>query len=348
MDLSLWGQGRFEKAKGWREFQPPASSLDGRSGRVPALPYPPAKRVSDSGVGIGGQEKSGGLRQRHGHVNQFAPAGLESGNGIKRVEVNGPVSVEAGVGSEEVVVRDEENGEDKGAVAGIEARSGAGVEAIGAIESFDELFEGAVLRGRFVEVFQAEDLGEGEGVRQVFFLAFGVDEVNAGGVGAQAIEDEMGFASRCGASDFVHGDNGVLGVAFGGDMIAGDLVGLRPHEEKRVGLLPVDFDENFVAGTEGIGRPFVREIELVQVTGGSLAVVEDGLVGQRNLEDLAQNACSHPRAEPVRDVEGENEADDVVGTVDAGEIDTGRTGGRQLQVFGAKVIFAVNVANGEL
>ena len=58
------------------------------------------------------------------------------------------------------------NCEVQSAVGAVEAVGGAGVEAIGAIEAFDELFEGAPAGGLVIAVFEAEDLVEGEGGRE--------------------------------------------------------------------------------------------------------------------------------------------------------------------------------------
>ena len=126
------------------------------------------------------------MRQSQSHVEEFAPAGLESRDGVECIEVNGAIAGEAGVWAEEIVVGDEQDGEGEGAVEGVEAASGASVEAIGAVEAFDELFEGAPLFGEVVEVFESEDLVESEGGREAAFGAVGVEEVNAGGIGAEA------------------------------------------------------------------------------------------------------------------------------------------------------------------
>ena len=228
------------------------------------------------------------MGQRHRHIEEFAPAGLECGDAVEFVEVDGDIAVEAGVGPEEVVVGGEEDGEDEGSVVGVKAAGGAGVEAIGAVEAFDELLEGAPLRGLVVEVFEAEDLVEGEGGREVIVLSLGVEEVNAGGIGAEAVKDEVsGAAGGSGASDLVHGDGGVVGIAGVGHMVAGDFVGLGADEQEGVGALGVDLDEHFVTGAESVGGACVSEVNAVEMDGDGLAIVEDGLVGQRDLVNVA-------------------------------------------------------------
>ena len=235
--------------------------------------------------------------------------------------MDGGIAVEAHVRAEEVVVGGEEDGEDKGAVEGVEATGGAGVEAIGSVEAFDELFERAPVGGLVVEVFEAEDLVEGEGGREVVFLALGVEEVNAGGIGGKAVEDQVsGLLVRCGACDLVDGDGGVVGVACVGDVIAGDFVGLGAEEEEGVGPAAGDFDIDFVAGAEGIAGALVSEVEAVQVNSRGLAVVEDGLIGEGDLVDMAQEAGGGSGAKAIGDVIREDQSKDVVGAVNAGEL----------------------------
>ena len=59
--------------------------------------------------------------------------------------------------SEEVVVGDKEDGESDGAIEIVKPASGAGVEFIGAIEAFDDLFESTVLGAFFIVVGQADN-----------------------------------------------------------------------------------------------------------------------------------------------------------------------------------------------
>ena len=115
----------------------------------------------------------------------------------------------------------------------------------------------------------------------------------------------------------VHGNRGVVGVAFVGDVVAGDFVGLGADEQEGVGAVGVDFDEDFVAGAEGVRRAGVGEVEAMEMDGGGLAVVEDGLVGEADLVDVAKDPSGHASAEAAGDVIGKDEAEDVVGAVNA-------------------------------
>ena len=77
-------------------------------------------------------------------LKKFKPFTLNSFDAGQIRQINGGIEVKAGVRSEEVVVRDEESSEDGGAVDVFEAAASAGVEFVGTVEAFDELFERAV------------------------------------------------------------------------------------------------------------------------------------------------------------------------------------------------------------
>ena len=59
--------------------------------------------------------------------------------------------------SEEVVVGDKEDGESDGAIEIVKPASGAGVEFVGAIESFNDLLKLAVFGAFLVLVGQTDD-----------------------------------------------------------------------------------------------------------------------------------------------------------------------------------------------
>ena len=98
-----------------------------------------------------------GERQLSGHEQDFRPLALdgldtlESGDGYWGFIIQGPVR------AQEVVVGDEEGRESHCAIEVLETTAGAGVEFIGAIEAFDDLFESAVLSAFFIIVGQADN-----------------------------------------------------------------------------------------------------------------------------------------------------------------------------------------------
>ena len=91
------------------------------------------------------------------HVEDLTPAALDGRDVVEVVDRHRAFVVETGVGPEEVVVGDKEDGECDGAIEVFEAGSGAGVELVSAIKAFDDLFELSVFGAFFILVFQADD-----------------------------------------------------------------------------------------------------------------------------------------------------------------------------------------------
>jgi len=71
---------------------------------------------------------------------------------------NGWIGIKAGVGSQEVIVSDEEGSENDGAVDVFETAASAGVELVGTVEAFYKLFERSVLFGFIIIIREADDL----------------------------------------------------------------------------------------------------------------------------------------------------------------------------------------------
>lgn len=123
---------------------------------------------------------------------------------------------------QEVVVRHNECGESNGAVGGFESGCGTDVEFEGTVEAFDELFKGSEFGGYFVEVLESDDLLKRD---LMFFVAAGVEEHGASGVGRVAIGDEGKFLVGAGGADgFIHGDGGGESFPGVGDVVGSDFV----------------------------------------------------------------------------------------------------------------------------
>ena len=91
------------------------------------------------------------------HVEDLTPSALDGLDVVEVVDRHRAFVVKAGVGPEEVVVGDKEDGECDGAIEVFEAGSGAGVELVSAIKAFDDLLELSVFGAFFILVFQADD-----------------------------------------------------------------------------------------------------------------------------------------------------------------------------------------------
>ena len=78
------------------------------------------------------------------------------------------------MGSQEVVVSDEEGSEHGSAVDILETAASAGVELVGTVEAFNELFQWSVLFGFIVIVREADDLETFDG----FVNIIGIESEN--------------------------------------------------------------------------------------------------------------------------------------------------------------------------
>ena len=203
---------------GERERLAPESSRprSGRSGRIPAEPYPPLR----SGVSL-----LPAVSACQGEGENLRPLALQGSDGAQLGQGNGDAVAQGEMAAEEVVVGDEEDGESEGAVAGGEAAGRADVVFVGSIEAFDELLEGAKFLGDGVAIFQTDDLAQG--VRWLGRSAVGVKEVEAGLISGVAVGDEaQGLRVRHGAGGLAEGHGGGQGIALGGEVVGSNLMTL--------------------------------------------------------------------------------------------------------------------------
>ena len=103
---------------------------------------------------------------------------------------------------------------------GFEAAEWADVEFKRTVEPFNDLFEWPKLGRYFVEVLEADDLFESD---LMVFVAFFVEEQDAGGVGRVGIGDESKFLVGVSSADgLVHGDGGGQGFTVIRDVVGRD------------------------------------------------------------------------------------------------------------------------------
>ena len=121
-------------------------------------------------------------------MEDLIPFTLQRGNRAEfRQGYRDPVA-QAQVRAEDVVVGDKQRGEGHGTVLSSEATGRAHVVFVGAIEAFDELFEGAKLGGDGVAIFQADHLPQGVG--GLGRGAVSVEEVHPGLISRVTVGDE--------------------------------------------------------------------------------------------------------------------------------------------------------------
>ncbi len=123
-------------------------------------------------------------------------------------------------------------------------------------------------------------------------------------------EDEALFRSG-GANGFAHGDGRRERAAGVGDMISGNLPTAGGDEEKGIAVLTADFDVGFIAGAVVIDLAFMGQIEKVAIISGGLGIIEHGLIGDGDAEDLPKHLCGFAGADGKGDVEGQNQPDQM-------------------------------------
>ena len=90
------------------------------------------------------------------------------------------------------------------------------------------------------------------------------------------------------------------------------------------------------------------QIESVTVISGGFGVIEDGLIRDADIEDILQDEGGLSGADGEGDVEGQDEAEDVLGVVNSPDVDGGFAWSGVKEVSGLEQIFTVDVAEFEL
>ena len=119
-------------------------------------------------------------------------------------------------------------------------------------------------------------------------------------------------------------------------------------EQKDEGGLSGNFDVGFISGGFIVDRAFETHIELVAVVCCGFGVVEDGLVGDVDVEDDTHDVGGFTGAYSEGDEEREDKSHNIGRIVNFTDVD-GRFHRRwHDQVFGLEQVFTVNVTKFEL
>ena len=259
-------------------------------------------------------------------MNQDQPAGwcvrgfLEFGGQLG-------FQVDGSVGFEEVEPDDKERDEDDGSVDGFEAAGGSVFFFEGSVKAFNELLEDAEFGGFGVEVFEPDDgfVLDGKSVLLGEVLGQLVDGASVG--------DEEEFADAVfdeGRIDFLEvlpeGLGGVLGIAVEADGLSGDELLFGDVGEDDVTPSSGDTDVSFV------GDEVVLDVDGgilgkgEEPEGGGFDVVEDGLMGDRELVEVLEDLLDLSGGLAELDVVVEDDGDDGDGGMDFGQVHGGLDG----------------------
>ncbi len=145
---------------------------------------------------------------------------MDGRDGIEFGDSDRDFVIERHMRTQEVVMSDDKSCESNGTIGRFKARRRADVEFKSAVESFNDLFESPELGGDFIEILEADDLFESD---LVIFVAFFVEEHDAGSIGRVGVSDEGEFLVGIGGTDgFVHGDDGGESLAVIRDVVGGN------------------------------------------------------------------------------------------------------------------------------
>jgi len=188
----------------------------------------------------------------------------------------------------------------------------------GSVESFDELLVGSELLGLAIEILESDDFAVLEGG---IFGSLGIEEVDACGIGRVAIGDQdKSLVGICGADGFFHGNNSREGVPGVGQVVGGDFEALGRDEEEDIVMFSQDLDVGFIPSADFINGSLMGQVKAMAIEGGGGGVVQYGLIGDGEGEHGAQHEGGLSGTEGKRDIKGEDQAEDIRGVVDSGQI----------------------------
>jgi len=129
--------------------------------------------------------------------------------------------------------------------------------------------------------------------------------VDSGCVGGVSVCDDSEFLiGGCCADGLGHGDGGGQYVSVIGEVVSGDFKRFGGDEEEDEVMFASDLDVGFICGADRIDGAFSLEIKEVAVVGGALSVIEDGLVGDGDVKDIAQDEGCFSSGDGAGDVKG--------------------------------------------
>lgn len=180
-------------------------------------------------------------------------------------------------------------------------------------------------------------------------IELGIDEMNACWIRRVSVGNQGNFLIlRSRPDGFVHSDNGRLCASVVCQMIRSDLQILGRDKEKDVMVLTKNLDVGLITGRDIINQAFVPEIEAMTIPGGAGSVVENGLMRNLDAEDIAQDLSCFSGRNGKRNIEGQNQAKDILAVMDSCQLDRRFVRRRVFQFFRFVVVFPVLVVDFEL
>lgn len=135
-------------------------------------------------------------------------------------------------------------------------------------------------------------------------------------IGGVAVADEFeSIVFGKGSDGFGEGDERIAGSTVIRDVIGMDGTGCGADGEPCIIPSIHNADIRFITGDYGVKWAFIVHVEFVAEDGGSVGVIEDGLMRDGYLKDILEHMSRHSSAMSIRDVQGQNETESVETTV---------------------------------
>jgi hypothetical protein len=105
-----------------------------------------------------------------------------------------------------------------------------------------------------------------------------------------------------------------------------------------------DLDIGFIAGANRVDGAFMFQIKAMAVEGSGGGVIQDSLIRDLDVKDISEDMSCFSGSDSVRDIEGEDKAENIRGIMDIREIDIRFVGSRVKEVAGFEMILSVLIA----
>lgn len=146
--------------------------------------------------------------------------------------------------------------------------------------------------------------------------------MDASGIRGVAIRNESNFLVITSSPDgLLHSDNRWQGSPVVSNVIGGDFEAFAGDEEKYVLIFAEHLDVSLIASRDIIDWPFMSAVKAMTVPGGTGSVIEHSLMRDLDTEDISEDSRSLSGWNRKRDIESQDQAEDILTVMDFGQLD---------------------------
>ena len=148
--------------------------------------------------------------------------------------------------------------------------------------------------------------------------------MDASGISGVTVRNESDFLVITSSPDsFLHSDNRWQGSPVACNVIGGDFKAFAGDEEKHVLIFAQHLDVGFIASRDIIDLSFMSEVKAVTVPGSTGSVIEHSLMRDLDTEDISEDSRSFSGRDGKRDIEGEDQSEDILAVMNFRQFDRG-------------------------